>query len=65
VAVYWELAHVLEPAGVVVNSVGDILAAYETDRITWHCTGINSQSSFSKLFPLSKIEEQLLAQKGI
>ncbi len=53
--------------GLSFHSVADIflLAAYETDRDTWDCTAINGHSSFSKLFALSEIEGQLLAQKGI
>jgi hypothetical protein len=43
----------------------DILAGYKTDRNTCHCAAINGHLSFSKIFPCSVMERQLLAQKGI
>jgi hypothetical protein len=51
--------------GLYFHSVADILAAYETVRDIEHCAAINNYFSFSKVFPLSEVERQFLAQKGI
>jgi hypothetical protein len=54
-----------QPLGLSFHFVADMLAANKTARDTWLGAAIKGHSSFSKAYPLSVAEEQLLAQKGI
>ncbi len=61
-----EGAKTLEPAVCLsFYAVADILVAYETAWDTWYRAAINGTSSFSKVFPVSAMEGQILSEKAI
>jgi hypothetical protein len=51
--------------GFAFHSAAALLATYETTRDLWHTAAINGHTNFSKVFPLSSAEGEVLADRGI